>query len=79
MADAVTGGGLHGKDLSKADVSLNIHAFLKAQKTGKPVEICCAIGDVMIGGIPYADIVEEARAFIRSIGGFEKFAEWGLY
>ncbi|ADL53651.1 S-adenosylmethionine synthetase N-terminal domain-containing protein [Clostridium cellulovorans] len=79
MADAVTGGGLHGKDLSKADVSLNIHAFLKAQKTGKPVEICCAIGDVMIGGIPYAEIVEEARAFIRSIGGFEKFAEWGLY
>ena len=43
------------------------------------MEICCAIGDVMIGGIPYADIVEEARAFIRSIGGFEKFAEWGLY
>ena len=79
MADSVTGGGLHGKDLSKADVSLNIHAFLKAQKTGKPVDICCAIGDVMIGGIPYADIVEEARAFIRSIGGFEKFAEWGLY
>lgn len=79
MADAVTGGGLHGKDLSKADVSLNIHAFLQAQKTGKPVEICCAIGDVMIGGIPYAEIVEEARAFIRSIGGFEKFAEWGLY
>jgi len=79
MADAVTGGGLHGKDLSKADVSLNIHAFLKAQQTGKPVEICCAIGDVMIGGIPYVEIVEEARAFIRSIGGFEKFAEWGLY
>lgn len=32
MADSVTGGGLHGKDLSKADVSVNIHAFLKAQK-----------------------------------------------
>src|SRR5699024_5765732 len=38
MADSVTGGGLHGKDLSKADVSVNIYAWLKAQKTGKPVE-----------------------------------------
>lgn len=79
MADSVTGGGLHGKDLSKADVSVNIHAFLKAQKTGKPVELVCAIGDDTVDGIPYKEIVEEARDFIQSIGGFEKFAEWGLY
>lgn len=79
MADSVTGGGLHGKDLSKADVSVNIHAFLKAQRTGKPVELVCAIGDDTVDGIPYKEIVEEAREFIRSIGGFEKFAEWGLY
>ncbi len=79
MADSVTGGGLHGKDLSKADVSVNIHAFLKAQRTGKPVELVCAIGDKEVDGIPYKDIVEEAREYIQSIGGFEKFAEWGLY
>ncbi|MCD8107286.1 MAG: S-adenosylmethionine synthetase N-terminal domain-containing protein [Oscillospiraceae bacterium] len=79
MADSVTGGGLHGKDLSKADVSVNIYAFLKAQKTGKPVELCCAIGDTQVDGIPYSEIVEEAREYIRSVGGFEKFAEWGLY
>ena len=79
MADSVTGGGLHGKDLSKADVSVNIHAFLKAQKTGKPVTLCCAIGDDTIDGVPYADIVAEAREFIHSVGGFEKFAEWGLF
>lgn len=79
MADSVTGGGLHGKDLSKADVSVNIHVFLKAQKTGKPVTLCCAIGDDTIDGVPYADIVAEAREFINSVGGFEKFAEWGLY
>ena len=78
MADSVTGGGLHGKDLSKADVSVNIWAWLKAQETGKPVEVCCAIGDDSVGGVPYAEIVETARAYIRSIGGFEKFAEWGL-
>ena len=78
MGDSITGGGLHGKDLSKADVSVNIYAWLKAQRTGYPVELCCAIGDETVGGIPYSEIVETARAFIRFVGGFEKFAEWGL-
>ena len=79
MADSVTGGGLHGKDLSKADVSINIHTFLEAQRTGRTVEICCAIGDEEVDGIPYEKIVEEAREYIDGLGGFEKFAEWGLY
>jgi len=79
MAQSVTGGGLHGKDLSKADVSVNIYAFLKAQETGKVVELCCAIGDDTIDGKPYSEIVEIARDYINKIGGFEKFAEWGLY
>jgi len=79
MAQSVTGGGLHGKDLSKADVSVNIYAFLKAQETGKPVELCCAIGDDTIDGKPYSEIVEIARDYIKSVGGFEKFAEWGLF
>lgn len=78
MAQSVTGGGLHGKDLSKADVSVNIYAFLKAQHTGKPVELFCAIGDKYIDGKPYSEIVELARKYIENIGGFEKFAEWGL-
>lgn len=79
MAQSVTGGGLHGKDLSKADVSVNIYAFKKAQETGQVVELCCAIGDEEIDGKPYSEIVEEARQYINNIGGFEKFAEWGLY
>ena len=79
MAQSVTGGGLHGKDLSKADVSVNIHAFLKAQKTGQPVVLSCAIGDDIVDGVPYSEIVEEAREYINSLGGFEKFAEWGLF
>ena len=79
MADSVTGGGLHGKDLSKADVSVNIYAFLKAQETKRPVELCCAIGDEEIDGLPYSEIVEIARKYIQDQGGFEKFAEWGLY
>lgn len=78
MGDSITGGGLHGKDLSKADVSVNIYAWLKAQETGEAVELCCAIGDEEIDGRPYAEIVEEAREFIKGKGGFEKFAEWGL-
>lgn len=79
MADSVTGGGLHGKDLSKADVSVNIYAFLKAQELGCPVELSCAIGDSTIDGVPYCEIVEAARDYIESIGGFEAFAEWGLF
>ena len=78
MADSVTGGGLHGKDLSKADVSLNVYCFLKAQETGASIELCCAIGDETIDGIPYSEIVEIAREYIFDLGGFEKFAEWGL-
>jgi len=79
MADSVTGGGLHGKDLSKADVSVNIYAFLRAQELGHEVELCCAIGDAYVDGRAYSEIVETAREYIRSVGGFEKFAEWGLF
>lgn len=79
MADSVTGGGLHGKDLSKADVSVNIYAWLKAQNENRPVELCCAIGDETIDGRPYEEIVRIARDYITATGGFEKFAEWGLY
>ena len=49
MGDTVTGGGLHGKDLSKADVSVNIHAFLKAQKTGKPVKLTAMQKQTLVG------------------------------
>lgn len=79
MADSVTGGGLHGKDLSKADVSLNIYAFLKAQQLQNPVTFSCAIGDEIVGDMPYSEIVKIAKEYIDSIGGFEKFAEWGLF
>ena len=78
MADSITGGGLHGKDLTKADVSVNIYAWLKAQRDEVPVELSCAIGDAMVDGRPYREIMDIARDFIRQIGGFERFAEWGL-
>lgn len=78
MADSVTGGGLHGKDLSKADVSANIYAWLKAQRTGRTVELSCSIGDAVLDGRPYSEIVSAARSFVEGLGGFEKLAEWGL-
>lgn len=78
MGSSVTGGGLHGKDLSKADVTLNIYAHLLAQKSGKPVYLSCAIGDAFVDGKPYAELVKIAQDYIRAVGGFEKFAEWGL-
>ena len=59
-------------------MSVNIYAHLKAQRLEKPVEVCCAIGDKTVDGKPYAEIVSIARAYIRLVGGFEKFAEWGL-
>lgn len=82
MGDSITGGGLHGKDFSKADVSINIYAWLLAQKRGKEVNICCSIGDdIIFNGeefVRYSFIVDVAKWYIKRIGGFEKFAEWGL-
>lgn len=103
MGDGVTGGGLHGKDLSKADVSVNIWCYLESIRTGHQVSASCSIGDETVkvwssesnaeshssiaesrqsspigNGIPYKDIVEQARLYIHTLGGFEKFAEWGL-
>ena len=79
IASSVTGGGLHGKDLSKADVSINIYAFLKAQRTKKEVMFSCAIGDEFVDGKNYSEIVGIAKKYINKIGGFEKLAEWGLF
>lgn len=79
MGRAVTGGGLHGKDLSKADVAVNIYAHLLAQKIGENVELRCAIGDDEIAGTPYGEIVRIAGEYIDRLGGFEKLAEWGLF
>lgn len=86
MADSVTGGGLHGKDLSKADVSANIYCWLLAQDLGKTVTAVCAIGDTELKVyiedevklVPYIEVVEKARKFIHYLGGFEVLAEWGL-
>ena len=88
MGRAVTGGGLHGKDLSKADVSVNIACHILAQARDSEVEACCAIGDDEITfrcksdgekiTVPYSEVVEQAREYINDLGGFEKLAEWGL-
>lgn len=78
MGDAVTGGGLHGKDLSKADVSANIYAHVMANRKSEEIKGSCAIGDERIFGVPYTEVVAEAKAYIDAIGGFEKLAEWGL-
>ena len=82
MGNSVTGGGLHGKDLSKADVAINIFLSRFAQSLLAPVEAICAIGDthveVLGAKLPYSYIVTEAGHFIDKLGGFEKFAEYGL-
>lgn len=79
MASSITGGGIQGKDFSKADVSANIYAFAKAQELGEVVEISCSIGDEEIDNKPYQEIVDKAKSFVEGLGGFEKLAEWGLF
>lgn len=89
MGDGVTGGGLMGKDLSKADVSVNIVCYLKAVASGQVVTAICSIGDESVTFTyadgrreteRFADIVEQARLYIMTDcgGSFERFAEWGL-
>ena len=78
QSNSCTGGGLHGKDLSKGDVAINIYAFLKAQETNQVVELSVAIGDEYVDNKSYEEVVEIARDYIESVGGFERFAEWGL-
>lgn len=79
MGRSVTGGGLHGKDLSKADVAINIYAFLKAQELQKEINLAVAIGDEYVDNKPYSEIVKIAKAYIDKQGGFEEFAKWGLF
>jgi len=55
----------------------DVHKF--GIKFDAPVLLCCAIGDETVDGLPYEEIVAEAAQFITAIGGFEKFAEWGLF
>lgn len=89
MGDGVTGGGLMGKDLSKADVSVNIVCYLKAVASGQTVTAMCSIGDESVTFTyadgrreteTFADIVEMARLYILTDcgGSFETFSEWGL-
>lgn len=88
MGRAVTGGGLHGKDLSKADVAVNIACHLMAQETGLGIEALCAIGDSAVefrredgekARCPYDEVVQMAAEYIAELGGFESLAEWGLF
>lgn len=88
MGRAVTGGGLHGKDLSKADVSVNIMCHLLAKRYKKTIRAVCAIGDAYVSfdigakshylTVPYDYVVGKAEGYITGLGGFEKLAEWGL-
>jgi S-adenosylmethionine synthetase len=80
--------GLHGKDFSKADVSVSVYINCLSRKMGeKFVKAYCSIGDESVvveiedydtQTVPFSKIVEFAREYITHLGGFEKFAEYGL-
>ena len=70
----------------KLDISLDFVQVLSTicsikypEGIDSPVEFSCAIGDENIGDMPYEEIVRIAKEYIDSVGGFEKFAEWGLF
>ena len=46
------------------------------------VIVIVVVVNILVGGeprrVPYASIVAAARDYIRSVGGFESFAAWGL-
>jgi S-adenosylmethionine synthetase len=54
----------------------------------KEIKAICSIGDDIIkyyvsdstevNLIKYSEVVKVAKEYIKSIGGFEKLAEWGL-
>lgn len=80
--------GLHGKDLSKADVSISICVNAISRKLGGAfVKAYCSIGDeevdlfvdgLRVGKLEFSEAVEFARSYITDLGGFEKFAEYGM-
>ena len=59
----------------------------KAVASGQTVTAMCSIGDESVTFTyadgrreteTFADIVEMARLYILTLGGFEKFSMWGL-
>ena len=56
MVKSIIFGGLQGKDLSKADVSINIYAFKESQELNKTIELSSDIGNEKVDGIPYQEI-----------------------
>lgn len=88
MGRAMTGGGLHGKDLTKADVSVNIVCHILAQQHGCDIYAACDIGDTAISFVDergveikwmdFESVIARAKEYISNLGGFEKLAEWGL-
>lgn len=87
MGDAVTGGGLHGKDCSKGDVSINVMCHILANEYGSEVTAATSIGDEYVTfrnayngdtEMEFSHVVSRALKYIARLGGFERLAEWGL-
>ena len=72
------GGGRDAKDLSRVDVTGNIYWHILANKLGKEVKACCAIGDECVLDCSYEKMIKIVKEYIKDIGDFEKLAEWGL-
>lgn len=78
------GGNMHGKDLSKADVTLNYLCYKYAQAFRENVSCACGIGDESVefafdSGRRISRKFDGCVAEVREdIPSFEEFAKWGL-
>ena len=86
MGFAITGGGINGKDCTKADVSVNLYCFALAQRLNTEVTAYCSIGSSSVKIFynnnfvikPFIEIYEYAIKAINEIGGYEKLSEYGF-
>lgn len=81
------GGAMWNKDLTKADVSVNIYCFMLAQEKNMAVKAKCAIGDCAVTfvfedgskkTVLFDEVISKAGDWVTYHGGFEKCAEYGL-
>ena len=57
---------------------IDVDGHAKKKKWGATIYPNLALCKIALYHKQQGDIVEQARLYIHTLGGFEKFAEWGL-
>lgn len=76
--NAVHGTNFEPQDITKWDKDINVDLIMH----GSPCQDFSVAGRQAGGDdvcLPYSAVLDIASGFIKSLGGFEKLAEWGLF